>query len=412
MRLFLLIFLTLVLSCSNKKTIPSSMKNFDSVPGTFAYDLAFLNQFQNTVVLSDSNGQAKLIIIPGWQARVMTSSANGDSGFSYGWINYKLIESRKPAEHMNAFGGEERLWLGPEGGPFSVYFASGKTQDFANWYVPAVIDTESFDQLSVENTKAAFSKKFSLTNYSGTKLDVLIERTIELLDKKTIESTLGFALPEGIMSMAYQSDNVMTNQGSAEWNKKTGMLSIWMLSMFNPSPAITIFIPYRDVNDAKEIPIINDDYFGKISPERLIVKDGTIWFKADGKFRSKLGVPPQRATGWAGSYDAQNGVLTLLWCDIPEDNPVYVNSKWGAQTKPFSGDALNAYNDGPVEDGSQMGPFYELESSSPAANLKPGENIVHQQRIYHFEGDEEELGIITRNLLGIDIQVIKSQFKL
>jgi len=36
-----------------------------------------------------------------------------------------------------------------------------------------------------------------------------------------------------------------------------------------------------------------------------------------------------------------------------------------------------------------MGPFYELESSSPAANLKPGEKLVHRQRIMHFEGNEE-----------------------
>jgi hypothetical protein len=59
----------------------------------------------------------------------MTSTANGRNEFSYGWINYKLIGSGEKSEHINAYGGEERIWLGPEGGQFSVYFAKGLKQD-------------------------------------------------------------------------------------------------------------------------------------------------------------------------------------------------------------------------------------------------------------------------------------------
>jgi len=51
----------------------------------------------------------------------------------------------------------------------------------------------------------------------------------------------------------------------------------------------------------------------------------------------------------------------------------------------MKGDAVNSYNDGPVTDGSIMGPFYEIESSSPAANLSPGEKITHTQRIFHIK---------------------------
>ena len=55
-----------------------------------------------------------------------------------------------------------------------------------------------------------------------------------------------------------------------------------------------------------------------------------------------------------------------------------------SRMNPYSGDALNSYNDGPLEDGSQMGPFYELETSSPAAALKPGESITHSQITIHL----------------------------
>jgi hypothetical protein len=36
----------------------------------------------------------------------------------FGWINRKLIASRKIQPHINVFGGEDRFWIGPEGGQF------------------------------------------------------------------------------------------------------------------------------------------------------------------------------------------------------------------------------------------------------------------------------------------------------
>ena len=386
------------------------MKTNDTVPGTYGYDLSFLNKYQETVILSDSQGKSQLVIIPGWQARVMTSTANGAGGFSYGWINYKLIESGKPTAHINAYGGEERLWLGPEGGQFSVYFAKGVQQEFANWYVPAELDTVAFDLVSKSQTRASFAKQFRLTNYSGSIMDIGIARTVEMMDKASMNSALGFEVPDSVAGVAYQSDNELINHGEVAWTKETGMLSVWMLSMLTPSPGVTIFIPYRE-SEKPDRKIMNDDYFGKVPADRLIAEDGIIYFKADGKYRSKIGIPPHRAMNFSGSYDAQHKALTILWCDLPAGRADYVNSKWEIQKEPFSGDAINAYNDGPVEDGTQMGPFYELESSSPAAGLKPGEKLMHRQRIFHFEGNEEELSRITEKVFGITLTEVKGKFK-
>jgi hypothetical protein len=403
--------LSLVISCHPNKQTGNTMKTNDTLPGTFGYDLAFINKNQETVVLSDSLGLAQVLIIPGWQARVMTSTANGIEGFSYGWINYKLIGSGKKAEHFNAFGGEERIWLGPEGGQFSIYFAKGVKQEFSNWYVPAELDTIGFDLVAKDKTKASFAKNFSLTNYTGTRLEIGIERNIELLDKTAIENALGLSLADSIQGVAYQSDNILVNKGEKAWTRETGLLSVWMLSMLTPSPGVTIFIPYRQGDEKQNGKIVNDDYFGKVPSDRLIIDDGIIYFKADGKQRGKIGLPPQRAMGFSGSYDAQHKALTILWCDLPEGITDYVNSKWEIQKDPFSGDALNAYNDGPVADGTQMGPFYELESSSPAAHLKPGEKLMHRQRIFHFEGNEASLSLITEKVFGINLVKVKGKFK-
>jgi hypothetical protein len=409
--LVLVILFCLVISCNSNKQNKKTMKAIDTNAGTFGFDNSFLNKYQKTVLLSDSLSKAQLIIIPGWQARVMTSTANGSEGFSYGWINYKLIESGKKIPHINAFGGEERLWLGPEGGQFSIYFAKGSKQEFKNWQVPGELDTIGFELVAKSKAKASFTKKFSLTNYSGTIFDIGIERNIELLGRADIGKSLGLELPDSIKTVAYQTENSLVNNGQKEWTKESGMLSLWMLSMLNPSPEVTIFIPYKEDNENLKGKILNDDYFGKVPADRLIVDKGIIYFKADGKYRSKIGIPPQRALKYLGSYDFKNKALTLLSCDLPKGRTDYVNSKWEIQKDPFSGDAINAYNDGPVEDGTQLGPFYEMETSSPAANLKPGEKLTHQQRIFHFEGTEDQLSLITNKIFGINLTEVKKKFQ-
>ncbi len=399
-----------LLSCTSRHPKTESMASDRNIPGTFGYDLNFLNRYKETLVLSDSEGLAQVVIVPGWQARVMTSTAGGPDGFSFGWINYQLIRSGTVNKHINAYGGEERLWLGPEGGPFSIYFQPGVKQEFSNWQVPPELDTVAFDLILAGSNRAAFTKNFRLVNYSGNILDVGIERTIELLGKEAIKQALGMEIPDSLRGVAYQSENVLINKGKNAWTKETGMLSVWMLSMLTPSPEVTVFIPYKQGGEAELKPPVRDDYFGKVPADRLMVENGMIWFKADGKYRSKIGIPPDRAQKYAGSYDARNKVLTILWCDLPEGKREYVNSKWGDQENPFDGDAINAYNDGPVEDGTQMGPFYELESSSPAASLKPGESLTHRQRIFHFVGNEEQLSRITLKIFGLSLDEIKTRF--
>jgi len=178
--------------------------------------------------------------------------------------------------------------------------------------------------------------------------------------------------------------------------------------MFNPTPSTTVFIPYKQEGEGV---IVNDDYFGKVPADRLLVDNETIYFKIDGKFRSKIGLPFQRATELCGSYDSEKMVLTLLWCSIPATPEPYVNSKWGEQEDPYSGDVINSYNDGPVEDGSIMGPFYEIETSSPGAALQPMETLKHTQRIMHFQGEEADLAKMVQQLFNLDLNDIISKFQ-
>ena len=101
-----------------------------------------------------------------------------------------------------------------------------------------------------------------------------------------------------------------------------------------------------------------------------------------------------------GSYDAENRILTVVHYSPGPADAEYVNAAWEIQERPFEGDTVNAYNDGPLADGSQMGPFYELESSSPAGFPAPGDSLCHTHATFHFTGDPEELDRIAEKLLN------------
>ena len=413
---FLVCFILVLLSAcapsgrQNKNPMNNTKSTFEK--GTYGYDLAFFADRQiKTIELKDEHSKACLLLVPDYQGRVMTSSANSNDGISFGWINYKLIESGKISSQFNPFGGEERLWFGPEGGPFSIYFPKGKEQVYANWKVPQEIDTKPFDVVAQTPVSVSFRKAFVVNNASGTKMEIGVDRTIKLLSHAEAEVALQIQIDTSLNYVAYESENILTNLGKTAWTEKNGFLSIWVLSMFNPSEKGVVFIPFKKGNETNLGKIVTDDYFGKVPSDRLIVKDGVLFFKTDGKYRSKIGLSPQRALPYCGSYDPIKHVLTLLWYSQPAEKSKYVNSKWGKQVNTLSGDVVNSYNDGPVDDGSIMGPFYEIESSSPAAMLLPGGKITHKQRIFHIYGDEARLSLITEKLFNVPVSAIKQAFK-
>jgi hypothetical protein len=112
-----------------------------------------------------------------------------------------------------------------------------------------------------------------------------------------------------------------------------------------------------------------------------------------------------------GSYDAQKKILSILNYSLSGNPTEYVNSSLvNKQEDPFSGDVINSYNDGPAKDDSRIGQLYEMEISSPAAFLKPGEEITHIQYMFHFEGNETDMDLICRSLLNVSVTDIKNAF--
>ncbi len=386
--------------------------------GAFASDQAFLEKHTDVVLLK--KGDSAVAVVPAYQGRVMTSTFDHATGPSFGWINRPVIakgllpdaeKKGKLEEHIYIFGGEERFWLGPEGGQFALFFKPGSKFEFSDWTTPPIIDTEPFKLISQTPDSAKFHAEADLINFSGTRFSVGIDRNVRMLDAADTASNLGVKPGTDVRMVGYETDNRITNQGDQAWTPETGLLSIWILGMYNPSPTTTVVIPFKAGDEASLGAKVNDSYFGKIPADYLKVGDDTLFLKGDGTRRGKIGVNPKRSKGLAGSYDADGRVLTIVTYNVQAAPNGFVNSMWEMQKEPFAGDVVNAYNDGSPEPGAPpLGPFYELETSSPAAALKPGGTMRHIQRTYHFHGPETQLEPISKSLLGVGLETIKSQF--
>jgi len=376
---------------------------------TFGDEVAFLKQHTDVVVLRDKANAAEVVVAPAWQGRVMTSTADGDQGASYGWINRSLIASGELQPHINVFGGEDRFWIGPEGGQFALFFAKSAPFDLSNWFTPAPIDTMAYPITRQTKTQVDFGAQFSLTNYSGTTFAVKVDRRVKLLSYKQAWDDLHLDPLKGVNLVAYESINKIINAGNEPWKQDTGLLSVWILGQFNPSPGTTIVVPIKDGPEAELGAKLTSNYFGDVPTDRLRVNDNVVFFCGDGQYRSKIGINPKRSKAVLGSYDANNQVLTIVQFSQPKDVSDYVNSLWKIQDKPLGGDAANSYNDGPPSPGAKaLGPFYEMESSSPAAALAPGASMEHTHRTIHLSGSKDGLDAIARSILGVSLAEIES----
>ncbi len=369
----------------------------------FADDVAFLDARAKTIVLEDAKG-GRVAVSPQYQGRVMTSAVSAQ-GASLGWINRAFIEAGKTGTQFDNFGGEDRFWLGPEGGQNGLYFPPGKPFAFDEWQTPHAMQEGAWTVTEQKPNSVTFTKSMTVTTWSKTEFVIDVERVVRLLTREDAVAKLHVpSVPASTDFVAYETVNRITNRGTKAWTKETGLPSIWILVMFAPAPDARVIIPFE--KDAKG-EIVNDRYFGKVPASRLAIHEdkGFLAFTCDGKERGKIGLGPARAKSVLGSYSASSKLLTVVHYDGPEKNRPYVNSMWEQQKEPYAGDVVNSYNDGPPAPGKPpLGGFYEIETSSPAAELAPGQSLTHTHATFHFVAGERDLDGLAKSALGVSLK--------
>ena len=155
---------------------------------SFIHDKEFILKHDPSALIL-GEGDAQIIVSAKYQGKVFTSTLNGENGQSLGWVNYKAFDAPLD-EHMNAYGGENRFWLGPEGGPMSLYFKKGVDQTFENWHTPAAFDTEDWMVEKPYAYGATLTKYMQLTNYADHQFKLRVNRHVELLSRESIQGLL------------------------------------------------------------------------------------------------------------------------------------------------------------------------------------------------------------------------------
>ena len=388
----------------------------DTKGGFMSYGEArdFLARHTRLMELTNDAG-TRVAIAPQWQGRVMTSTCDGLKGPSFGFVNRDFIAAGQPDSHFNNYGAEDRMWLCPETGQFSLWFKPGAKQVLNNWYTPAALNEGAWRLISQPNdpvVRMAVSMKFKNTSSTPFALDVT--RDVRLLGPDDFRKLFGDSAARvigqsGVKTVAYETANRITNRGP-DFSKEKGLVSIWILGMMNAGPRTVVLVPYKVGSETQLGPAVKSDYFGAIPADRLKVAPEAVLFRADGSFRAKIGISQRRARNVLGSIDFQAGVLTLVHFTMPDD-PVqrdYLNNMWEMpQADPYTGDVANAYNDGPNDLGSQLGAFYEIESVSPASVLKTSESLVHCHRTVHIQADAETLRKLAKETLGVDLRMVR-----
>lgn len=372
---------------------------------TYAQDLALLAGQTKIIELTNAPN-ARVVIAPSYQGRIMTSTLAGKAGASFGWLNADFISAGKLDDRFNNYGGEDRFWLGPEAGQFGLWFTDGEPFDLDHWSTPAGFNAGSFDVARQSDTSVEMTREFEVTNFSGASFACRVNRQISLIHAVRAGELLDASV-DGLDMVAFESVNVLANAGPAAWSRDTGLVSIWILGQYKPLPNGKVIAPFKPGSPDQLGPPATTDYFGALPSERCTIADDHLLFTCDGAFRSKIGISPRRSLDVVASYDADAGVLTIVQFNLPSQASElpYVNSLWEMQDAPFAGDVINSYNDGEAEPGAgQLGPFYEIETSSAAAELSPGESITHIHRTMHFAGDRQTLANLASAALGVDIE--------
>ncbi len=361
---------------------------------TFANDAAFLAKHAD-VVLLQAPGAGPVAVSPALSGRVMTSAFRPDAP-GFGLVYREAIAGPRLARGFNNFGGEDRLWLAPEGGPFALFFEPGAPQELRHWLVPPALDGTPRPIVAQDATSITFRYPVALTNVAGAAFDLEIERRIDALARDAIAELLASELPAGLEVVGFRSTNTLAQRATTPLSDDAP-IAPWVLGQFKPTPRTEVLFPYR--GDASAL---KRDYFGEVPADRLAVQllpdGGLARFKADSQQRAKIGLSARGATGWIGAFDPLRHVLTLVRHTVAAPGASVPDCDWVVPNpRALAGDVATSFNHG----GEPL--FYELESIGAALQKRPGASTIHVHTTLHLAGDAAMLARIAKRCLHADL---------
>ncbi len=373
------------------------------LPGCGRIDSSFdrvlntLSKNTHPVVLNSPDGSARIIVVPRYQGRIVASTSGAINEVPSGWFNLNSLNDSLTA-NGSGLHGEERVWIGPLGSQLSFFYGRKQPLDEGNWQVPAAFNAEPFEVVSSAADRLMLQKNMCLTNYLQHTLNMRLRREIVILAKDIIPQLLGMNPGPEVQSVAYETNQTLYNTDSVAWDLSYGVATIWSISTFKATNGSVVIIPVEP-----HAPDTVLTYLSSIDSSRLSIHHGAVWYKTDGKYRNKIGVPPAMSRSLLGNYQPETNTLRIIQFSQGADT-LYFNSLVAEQLQPFKGEAIAVYNHGPMDlSVSAENAFFEMETAAPVKALKPGESISHTHRVFQFVGNKSALNAIACKVLGVDL---------
>jgi hypothetical protein len=354
---------------------------------SFQDDVNFLSRNVYTIVLTDLHGQAQIAVVPQFQGTVMTSTAEGAHGQSYGYFDHDLIKSRAFNPHFNLYGGEDRLSVGPSGGQYSVNFPAGADFTPENLQVPAPLDREAFDVVERAADHLTLQKKFSVTNYSNKTFQLRLTRTIRVLTREDSWRQLGATGSEDLNIVAFESKNQIVNASHIPWRKEEGLLNLSVTGMFARTSDVALVLPTRTPAQSAEPGVV-------ALPAALVTSAAN---------PAKTTLSPKNTKGLVGSFDPATSTLTIVQFMPIQPNGLYMAGDWKIQPHPYAGDAATV-------SGGPANAFFMLSTSSPAFELDAWQAAGQPftVRTFHIRGRAALLDPVAHAVLGVSLEDISA----
>ena len=381
-------------------------------------DLIQLLQDTNTspAVLVGKHPGRRVVCAPALVGRVMSCTFDSAAGDALGWIEQDAISGKRSDPVFNNFGGEERIWFGPEGSQFGLHFASRELK-LSDYRVQAAMSSQPYELVPsrIEGTQAVMQARVELSNLAGTTFHLQVRRVVSIVESCPFSLGAG----EKVECVGFQSETTVTNVSSDAIRPETGLLSCWTPGLHPGSRGCVIVIPFSKGSNEELGPPIREDYIPYICPHSKLVAgswclaDEYAAFKSDGNCRAKVSVARKRAVNRLGSYNVETHELIINQFDLYAELP-YVGAYWRtlSASELLDGEAVSCYIDGPDENGAGGSNFYELETLSPALALAPGEEFTHRNRVFHLRGDARWIDAIAQRALRANLEAVAAGLKL
>ncbi|MBL8693056.1 MAG: hypothetical protein JNJ88_03075 [Planctomycetes bacterium] len=337
--------------------------------------------------LRHEESSARTFVAPELEGRVMTTAIGSIA--SAAWMDPRAFALRGSASRFHNYGGQDRLWIGPEGGDFGWFFDPGAPCEGSHWRVPSELNVGPMEVVDASHWDVHMQRSLTLTNRRGDRFSGRLERSVRVLSRNFAHRLLKAPIPDEVTMAAA----VTTNRLLCESRSGAPLVHLWSLSQLPASPRAVVMAPLGPGDPAAGRPEVEDRYFGKIPEERLWREGSVLCMRADGRRTSKFGIGAHASTGFAGSFSPEQELLTIAAFPVQRTEP-YANNLWTATAAaPFGGDVFQSYN-------SDDGRFFELESVSPARFLEPAQELSHWHATLFAVGPRRKLSDLARSVLG------------